>query len=296
MANERSKVVDFLTWLPQGAVLGLLRALPYRARLALGSALLRTAVACSAGLRRRIDRNLAFIFPEKPEAERVRIRRQTADTFRAHLHRDLSPPAPSRRAPLSEPSGPGWDALQATLAEGRGALLVGGHFGQWEAVRGALKARGIEVGALYRPLNNPWVERTYLDNMSFHGSPMLPRGREGMKALIRHLKAGGVVAVLLDQYVLDGAPIEFVGRPAPTGTAVAALAARFKVPMIPAYGTRQPDGVTIAIDFEAPLAPGTPEAMTQAAADSLSARIRRHPGQYYWLHRRWKKNFQSRVD
>ena len=44
----------------------------------------------------------------------------------------------------------------------------------------------------------------------------------------------------------------------------------------------------IVIDFEAPLTPGTPTEMTQAAADSLAARIRQHPGQYYWLHRRFK--------
>jgi Kdo2-lipid IVA lauroyltransferase/acyltransferase len=289
MAAERNRVRDFLVWLPQGLVLGIARALPYRARLAFGSAVLRTAVALSAGLRRRIDRNLALIFPEKPEAERMAIRWQTADTFGRTFTETFSARAFQARAPWSEPVGPGWEALQAARAEGRGALLVGGHFGQWEAVRGALKARGIEVGALYRPLNNPWVERTYLENMSIHGSPMLPRGREGMKDLIRHLRGGGVVAVLLDQHVMDGATIDFVGQPASTGTAVAALAARLKVPMIPAYGTRQPDGEHIAIDFETPLVPDTPEAMTQAAADSLSARIRAHPGQYYWLHRRWKK-------
>lgn len=288
MATRRNPVVDFLVWLPQGAVLGMLRALPYRTRLAFGAMVLRTAVAVLGRLRRRIDGNLAFIFPEKTVEERRRIRWQTADSFGRTFAETFTAASFQARAPWGEPQGPGWAALQATLAEGKGALLVGGHFGQWEAVRGALKARGIEAGALYRPLNNPWVQRTYIENMSIHGSPMLPRGREGMKDIIRHLRGGGVVAVLLDQYVLDGPMIDFVGQPAPTGTAVAALAVRLKVPMIPAYGTRQPDGEHIAIDFELPL-PGTPEEMTQAAADSLSARIRAHPGQYYWLHRRWKK-------
>jgi KDO2-lipid IV(A) lauroyltransferase len=142
-------------------------------------------------------------------------------------------------------------------------------------------------------MNNPWLERTYLENMSEHGAPMLPRGAAGMRELIRHLKGGGVVAILLDQYVVDGAPVDFLGHPAPAGTAIAALAGRFRVPMIPAYGTRQPDGVRIVIDFEAPLAPGTAEAMTQAAADSLAARVRATPGQYYWLHRRWVKRFED---
>ena len=243
--------------------------------------------------RRRIDGNLRMIFPEVRAEERARVRRGVADNFGRTFVETFSARDFQKRAPWSEPAGPGWEALEAARAEGRGALLVGGHFGQWEAVRGALKARGIEVGALYRPMNNPWLERTYLENMSEHGAPMLPRGGAGMRELIRHLKGGGVVAILLDQYVVDGVPIDFLGRPAPTGTAIAALAGRFKVPMIPAYGTRQPDGVQIAIDFEEPLAPGTAEAMTQAAADSLAARVRATPGQYYWLHRRWVKRFEE---
>ena len=97
--------------------------------------------------------------------------------------------------------------------------------------------------------------------------------------------------MLLDQYVLDGTPISFLGQPAPTGTAIAALAERFRVPMIPAYGTRDADGVHVTIDLEAPIPHGSAEAMTQAAADSLSARVRATPGQYYWLHRRWVKRF-----
>lgn len=289
MATRRNAVVDFLAWLPQGAVLGIARALPYRARLGFGSAVLRTAVALLPSLRRRIDGNLRLIFPELDAATRRRIRRETADTFGRTFAETFTAASFQARAPWSEPKGPGWDALLAARAAGKGVLLVGGHFGQWEAVRGALKARGIEVGALYRPLNNPWVQRTYIANMTEHGAPMLPRGGAGMRELIRHLKAGGVVAVLLDQYVLDGAPIDFLGHPAPTGTAVAALAGRFGVPMIPAYGTREPDGEDIAVDLEPPIAPGSPEAMTQAAADSLGARIRARPGQYYWLHRRWTK-------
>jgi KDO2-lipid IV(A) lauroyltransferase len=113
-----------------------------------------------------------------------------------------------------------------------------------------------------------------------------------MRELVRHLKSGGIVAVLLDQYVQGGTPIDFLGHPAPTGLTIAELALKFKVPMIPAYGTREPDGLHVAIDFEAPLPPTTALAMTQAAATSLGARVRAKPEQYYWLHRRWVKRFE----
>ena len=113
-----------------------------------------------------------------------------------------------------------------------------------------------------------------------------------MRELIRHLRAGGVVAILLDQYVLDGTPIDFLGHPAPTGTAIAALAGALRRADDPRLRhPRRRTASQIAIDFEAPIAPGSAEAMTQAAADSLGARVRARPGQYYWLHRRWVKRF-----
>ncbi|HVH01764.1 MAG TPA: lysophospholipid acyltransferase family protein [Amaricoccus sp.] len=282
---------SYLAWLPQAALLGVARALPYRARLALGSAVLRTAVAVVPDLRGRVDNNLGLIFPDMPAAERGRIRRGMADSFGRTLIETVTVPQFHARAAWSEPSGPGWEPFLAAHAEGRGALLVSGHFGQWEAVRGMLKARGIEAGALYRPVKNPHLQAMYFEQMSLSGAPLFPRSRQGMRELVRHLKSGGVVCVLLDQYVQGGRPIEFLGHPAPTGLAIAELAVRFDVPMIPAYGTREPDGLHVRIDFEPPLPRTSAEAMTQAAADSLSARVLARPEQYYWLHRRWIKQF-----
>lgn len=286
-----SGVASYLAWLPQAALLGLARALPYRARLALGSAVLRAAVAVVPDLRGRVDNNLRLIFPDMPAAERVRIRRGMADSFGRTLVETVTVPQFHARAAWSEPSGPGWEPFLAARAEGRGALLVSGHFGQWEAVRGMLKARGIEAGALYRPVKNPHLQAMYFEQMSLSGAPLFPRSRQGMRELVRHLKSGGVVCVLLDQYVQGGRLVEFLGHPAPTGLAIAELAVRFDVPMIPAYGTREPDGLHVRIEFEPPLPRTTAEEMTQAAADSLSARVLARPEQYYWLHRRWIKQF-----
>jgi len=252
---------------------------------------LRTAVAVVPDLRGRVDNNLGLIFPDMPAAERARIRRGMADSFGRTLIETVTVPQFHARAAWSEPSGPGWEPFLAAHAEGRGALLVSGHFGQWEAVRGMLKARGIEAGALYRPVKNPHLQAMYFEQMSLSGAPLFPRSRQGMRELVRHLKSGGVVCVLLDQYVQGGRPIEFLGHPAPTGLAIAELAVRFDVPMIPAYGTREPDGLHVRIDFEPPLPRTSAEAMTQAAADSLSARVLARPEQYYWLHRRWIKQF-----
>src|SRR5690606_40654794 len=78
---RRSKALSFLTWLPQGALIGLARALPYRARLAFAAGFARTLVALVPDLRRRVEGNLRLVFPEMPAAERRRIRAAMADSF-----------------------------------------------------------------------------------------------------------------------------------------------------------------------------------------------------------------------
>jgi KDO2-lipid IV(A) lauroyltransferase len=285
---RRSPARDFVTFLPQGLLLAVARALPYRARLGFGALVARLLVAVVPELRARVDNNLRLIHPEMTALERRRIRRGVADNFGRTFVELMTSESFRARAPWTGPSGPGWAAFEAARQAG-GVLLVSGHFGQWEAVRGVLKARGIEAGALYRPFKNPWLERSYLGHLEDMGQPIFNRDRSGLRELVRHLKSGGVVCVLLDQHTKRGLPVDFLGEPAPSGTMIAELALKFRVPMIPAYGTRDADGVRIAVDFEAPIPATTADEMTRAAADSLAARVRARPEQYFWLHQRWVK-------
>ena len=288
---RRSPAISFLAYLPQAALLGAARLLPARARLAFVSGFTRLLVAAIPDMRRRVDANLRLIFPQMPAPERKRVRSAMADSFGRTMIEVMTRRDFQARGDWTGPTGPGWDALREARAEGRGALLVSGHFGQWEAVRAALMAQGIESGAMIRPVKNPWLNRDYLACVEAGGHPVVGRDGSGMRALVRHLRRGGVMAILLDQYTKGGAMVDFIGRPAPTGTVVAELALKYRLPMIPVYGTRQPDGLHVAVEFEAPIPPTTALEMTQAAADSLAARVRATPGQYFWLHRRWVKRF-----
>ena len=83
------------------------------------------------------------------------------------------------------------------------------------------------------------------------GRPVVGRDGSGLRELVRHLRGGGVMAILLDQYTKGGAMIDFLGHPAPTGTVIAELALKYRLPMIPVYGTRRADGVHVDVDFEA---------------------------------------------
>ena len=291
MARRRSPALSFLAWLPQAALLGLARALPARARLGFAAGFARLLVAAIPDMRHRVENNLRLIFPAMPAAERRRLRAASAASFGRTMIEVMTRRDFQARAAWTGPTGPGLAALQAARAAGKGAILVSGHFGQWEATRGALATLGIESGALYRPVKNPWLERDYRANIEAGGKPVLGRDATGVRQLVRTLRGGGVMAILLDQHTKGGAPIDFLGHPAPTGTVIAELALKYGLPMIPVYGTRDPDGLHVTVDFEAPIPPTTALEMTQAAADSLAARIRAHPEQYFWLHRRWVKRF-----
>lgn len=235
----------------------------------------------------RIDRELIRVFPEMRRSARMKlcrnIGRNMGQTLFEIYHCDQFQKLENRMTI----AGPGLAALEEARAAGKGAIIVSGHFGQWEAIRAVLKARGMETGAVYRRQKNRHYERRLLAGIEAGGKPILPTGATGTKALVSHLRKGGFVAILLDEKSADGDRMPFLGHDALTSLAAARLALKYDVPMVPAYGTRTGRSSTFKVDFEEPIAHSDSRTMTAAFNDSLSARIRETPDQWYWLLRRW---------
>ena len=154
--------------------------------------------------------------------------------------------------------------------------------------RGALVARGYRVGGLYKPMKNPLFNDHYVKAISTIGEPLFPRGPDGLGAMVRFLKSGGMLGLVMDQHMGHGAPITFFGKRAWTATSAADLALKYDAEIIPIYGIRRDDGLNFDIRAEAPIPKGDPVTMTQAINDSLEALVRQHMGQWFWIHRRWK--------
>jgi len=184
-------------------------------------------------------------------------------------------------------SGPGLKAIADANAVGKGAIIVSGHFGQWEAIRAVLKVNGLESGAVYRPHKNSHYERRILAGIEAGGKPILATGQVGTRALVRHLRNGGIISILLDEKYAEGVRLPFLGVDALTSLSAAQLALKYDLPMIPAYGIRLDDGNTFSVVFEAPIPFTDSTTMTRAFNDSLSERIIANPEQWYWLLRRW---------
>lgn len=268
--------------------LWLLMRLPYRLRVPLAGWLMARLVAPVLGLGRRVRANLALTCPDLPPADRARIETEVHDNM-GRLFIELFSPADLHRIAAAAPfEGPGVAALDAARAEGRAVVAVSGHFGNYDVFRAALIQRGFQVGALYRPMNNRLFNARYEAAIRATGEPLFPRGREGLADMVRHLRRGRLLALLIDQHMDAGARLRFFGQPAYTALTAAELALRYNAVLVPIYAIRQPDGLTFRIRVEDPV-PHTDDAtMTQALNDSLEAQVRAHMGQWLWTHRRWK--------
>ncbi len=276
---------------------GLIRlalALPLRARLSLMAGVTATVAAPVLGWRDRALANLRHVRPDMSGAEARKIADAAARNAGRTLIENYDPQGLVARMADIPLEGPGVPAIKAARANGQPVLFVTGHFGNYEAPRAALVARGYRVGGLYRPMKNPYFNAHYAANMHALSDPVFEQGRSGTMGLVRHLKAGGMAVLLFDVYTSDGAAIPFMGQPAPTALSAAEIAIRTGAMMIPFFGQRGPDGISLRAIFEAPVAIGTAEEMMREATARLEARIEENPGQWFWIHRRWKPKRQAK--
>lgn len=268
--------------------------LPYERRVPFFGSIAQKAVRNLSAFRQRTLDNLDHIWPEKAPEERCAIADAAANNAGRTMIEHYSMRELAARMSRVEPVGPGWDILKSAQAENRPAVLMTGHYGNYEAARICLIENGVPLGGLFRPMENPYVNAHYVDAVeSLGGGPLFPQGRAGMGQLLRHLKRGGAAMILNDLYVGGGVEMDFLGKPAMTALSSADLALKLGADLIPFYGIRQPDGLSFRVELEAPIPHGDAETMTAAFNRSLEARIEEDPGQWFWIHRRWKRKWRG---
>lgn len=287
MASATSKLWYFCQYMPVAALLGLSRLLPFDARSRLAGAATGFAVRYLPPFRRRVDEGLSRVYPDMGASEKSSIAGQVGRNMGRTLTEILHNKDFARHVERFSATGPGIDALRQAKENGKGAIIVSAHFGQWEAIRHWLKANGMETGAVYRENSNPYYEPRFLAGIREGGAPIVPRGASGAMQMVRHIKKGGFFAILADQYQHFAPEIPFLGHATSTTTSPAELALKFDVPMVPAFGLRVRKN-EVDITFEAPIEPSDPTTMMAAYNDRVGAWINAHPGQWYWLHKRWK--------
>lgn len=276
------------------ATMALTRVLPWAAVRGLGAALGFVFYVLDRRHRRIALANLAAAFPRKSAAERRALVRRVFAHF-GHLLFDLLRCASlSRDQLLQRIEFDGAEYIHQAHREGRGALLVTGHFGFWEVQALAHGAALYPLGLLARPLDNPYLH-TLLETLRCSTGNHVIYRRGALRRVLRALAANQGVAVLIDQHIQapDAVMVSFFDRPASTTLAVAMLALRTGAPVIPTFALPLPGG-RFRCTYEHPVEPpkdDSPEAIrdfTQRCTDVLEMYVRRNPELWLWMHRRWR--------
>lgn len=291
MAKQRSTIVDLADRLSNFALRGLIcfaLMLPYHWRVPLMGWLMARVIGPLVGYRRRAMDNLAFIYPSMPREARRRLAIGVLDNSGRTIIENYSGPGLARQLRQTEITGSGLSALAEAKATGRPVIFVTAHFGNYEAPRHALLARGYSIGGLYRPMSNPYFNSHYVRTMASVSGPVFDKSPGGTIGFARFLKKGGMATILFDIHVNHGTAIDFLGQPALTATSAAEFALRFNALLIPYFGIRLSDGLNFQIDLGAPIAHGDPVKMTQIMTELLEEQIAARPDLWFWVHRRWK--------
>jgi KDO2-lipid IV(A) lauroyltransferase len=248
------------------------------------------------GIRRRtVEQNLALAFPHATEAWRADVCRRAYQHLGREAAAMLRLAKLDRQAVVDRTVTRGWDEMEGALAEGKGCILVTGHYGNWEIAAAAVAARGVPISAIVRRQGNLLVDQRLDDTRRMLGVETIAQ-RDAPRAVPRVLRKNGVVGIVGDQDARRaGVFVPFFGRPASTHRGPALFALRFGAPVFACVARRLP-GAGVRYEVSGTRVPvprtGDLEADVQALTAELAARleasIREAPEQYFWFHRRWK--------
>lgn len=173
---------------------------------------------------------------------------------------------------------------------GKGGLIISAHLANWEFGTYAGLAEGVPMHVVYRPPNNPLVDRLLASARAGGAKSSIEKGADGAKDIIRYIKSSEYIAMLIDQKMNNGIELNFMGKPAMTAPAAAQLAIKYQIPIILIWPERV-KGLHFRWHCSQPFIPAPdtdPAQLMQELNDQLGEWVREHPGQWLWIHRRWK--------
>ena len=270
------------------AVVQTIGNLPLGSATRVSAALART-IGMRTTLRRRAERNLSYALPELSDDERE----ETLTGMFDCLTRTIIEYRYLRR--LSTEPGryevSGLEHLEAARERGKGAVLVTGHFGNWEMIRIAFARHGWPPALIYRAFNNPIFDDKAAEMMRVTDAPVFHKGKRGTLGLLRHVRAGGCALILTDQRFSRAPELPFFGQPARTSLGASEIALNYGAALLPVRCERVGRTSKFHVEIEPPIdvEGKSAETVTSEINSRLEAWVRHRPEQYFWMHNRWGK-------
>ncbi len=245
--------------------------------------------------RQLVETNLRLAFPEKSDTERSRLARQVYVEQAQSLLEVMRAPLIRSKADAEQIFEVENLALaEHCYAEGKGAVVVSAHFGNWElaAMCWALLAKPCVI--VYKPFSNKWLEKQMLAWRTLSGNEFISMN-DAPKLGLRRLREGKFLVLLSDQAAhSDDYFTTFLGRQSAIFLGAAVFALRTKVPMMLSMARRIGVGrhrlelSEIKTD-DLVFSPDSIKLLAERYTRAIEDYIRRYPEQWFWLHNRWKR-------
>ncbi|MHB8284354.1 MAG: lysophospholipid acyltransferase family protein [Caulobacteraceae bacterium] len=295
MSDRRPSFTQDLTWRLEALAFDILtlaaRPWPVSWVSAFGGFALR-GLGPLTGAHKVADRNIRLAFPDMTPADRKTLLTAQWDnlgrTFLEFPITDKLTPASGRVEVI------GRERLVAIAKSGKPAVLIAGHFANWEIMAAVIVDSGLECRITYRAANNPYFDRRIIARRARYGVKLFaPKGGLGSRELLATLKEGDSVSFMNDQKFNGGIAAPFFGRTVHTAGAPTRMALSFGAQLQPMSVERLP-GARFRVTVDDPIVlqktgdrTRDVEAGVRAINAYIEAGVRARPGQWFWVHKRW---------
>lgn len=294
--TKQGKLQTTLEYLAVRSILASLGLLPAPAAMLFGRVIGGIAYLLAGDLRRTGARNLSLAFPEKDENERLNLLRACFGSLgRAlGLFSHFSTRSAEAIRLLIEPRG--LEHLEAAKTRGNSVILFTAHLGAWELTSFGLALFGHPITFLVRRIDNPKIEQL-IDRVRTRFGNQTVDKLAAARSMVKILRSGEILGLLPDLNTLDDEAIfvDFFGVPAATTFIVAKLALRTNSPLIPVFAPWSDEKRKYLLIVEPPVtieSSGNEEEDVRRLTAKLTLvienQVRRYPGQWLWIHKRWK--------
>jgi len=189
----------------------------------------------------------------------------------------------------------GEQILNKIIKEDRPIIFVSGHFANFELMSMELTKRNINLAAIYRPLNNFFLN-PFMEHLreKYICRNQIKKGLAGVKDSINYIKNNFSIALMIDQRVSEGKRLPFFERMALTTTLPAQMALKFNLDIVPIYIARKKNDNFVMEVYEPIKIKNSKDAETDKLDISIKLNkviekmISKDPGQWIWTHNRWK--------
>lgn len=247
--------------------------------------------------------NLSEAFPEKSQSEILNIAKQSYRNFAITFIELFAIPSMSKAELRRKVIFENPQQLIDIYKQGKGIILLSAHYGNWELMAySGRECLGFDMLIPVKLLKNYYVDRFTNAIRTGNGNKVVNMDKAAWK-IIKTLKSGGALALLGDQSAKESTDIfiPFFNKPALTHEAPAELALKFKIPLLECFPERQADGTYIVrqniIDYsDLEYSKTNVRILTMRHVKVLEEQIRRLPGQWAWMHKRWKHSEKCKED